>query len=1838
MSANDQRATIHIEGACTHNLRDVSLHIPHHALTVVTGVSGAGKSSLVFDTLYAEGQRRYVETFSPYSRQFLERLDKPPVKRIENILPAIAIARGSHIKTARSTVATLTGLADCFKLLYARASQLYCQQCQAPVQPEYAEHIVEHLLAPANKSADVCLIVFAVPVPAGFEAEQIRDLLNQQGYSRIHRQYSAGDGSEVLEVVQDRLRLAKAEPKRLREAVDAALLRGKGHLSALTLEADGNEKTRQHFSSRLHCAPCDLDYSAATPGLFSFNSAIGACPTCRGFGRIIGFDAALVLPDSSKTLAQGAVKPWQTKAFAECQRDLLHMAAQYGVPTDVPLHQLSAEHRRWLLEGDPHWQSWKKSWPAKWYGIRHFFDWLESKAYKMHIRVLLSRYRGYHVCPDCHGSRLKAGALNWRLGAARLSITELMALPLAAVREYIGQLRDTTSAQPQLQRLIDETCQRLDYLCEVGLGYLTPDRQARTLSGGELQRINLTSALAAALVNTLFVFDEPSAGLHAQDAKGIIKIMHKLRDAGNTLVVVENNHDFLRAADWLVELGPGAGSNGGQIVAADTPARLADAALHPDSLSGACLDQRHRIQRPASAKRPAAKPQSHLTLHNIQRHNLHQLTVDIPLDRLTVLAGVSGSGKSTLLAEVLHPALLQHFQQDGAAPDDTPDETPEDAAGSGESTAAASRLSLHNAEHFKRVVLVDQSPIGKSARACPATHVGAWTPIRRLFAALPQARERGYTLGSFSFNSGQGRCAGCGGSGFEHIEMQFLADVWLRCPDCDGRRYRTEILEVRLNDKSIADVLAMTVHEAMQFFAGHSAVLNALEPLAAVGLDYISLGQPTPTLSGGEAQRLKLAAHLPAASSADPKKTAPRCVFLFDEPTIGLHDADIGRLLAVLSRLQAEGHALIVIEHNLDLIANADWLIELGPGAGADGGRIVAAGTPQTLASMADSPTGAALRALQRPRTARLAAEPPMRYGAADGDGQTGHIHLQGAREHNLKNIALDLPHKRLNVITGLSGSGKSTLAFDVIFGEGQRRWLESLSPYVRQFIQPGARAEIDRLDGIAPTVAIEQRTSRGGRKSTLATLAEIHPFLRLLYARLGTQYCPHCDIAVVPQSFDAINGQILQHYQGREITILAPLVSARKGLYATLARKMAAQGFDQLYVDGNWQPTRPWPRLDRYQVHDIALPLDSLQAGDDERERLRTAVQQGLQHGKGVIQVLDHAADENAPLAVFSMHRACPRCACNFAEPDPRHFSWHNRSGWCPACYGSGELENTKKLDPYAPDSLEAIAEKPPCPLCNGARLNAVSRAVRFGEHSLPAVCAWSIAQAHAFFSDLKLAPREQALARDLVDEICARLRFLLSVGLDYLSLDRAAPTLSGGEAQRIRLAAQLGSNLRGVCYVLDEPTIGLHARDNARLVQTLLALRDEGNTVLVVEHDEAVIRAADHIVDLGPGAGVEGGHIIASGSLGEILANPASVTGAALNTPCTLAPAAQGKGRAGADTLSLGGAQRHNIDGLDVDFPLSRLVVLSGVSGSGKSTLARDILLPNLHKLLTSKKGAVTLQHCQRLDGWQKLQRVLEVDQTPIGKTPRSCPATYVGCWDAIRKLLAGTVQARTRGFNAAHFSFNTGSGRCPVCQGQGQINLEMHFLPDVKTPCEACGGSRFTADARTIVWRGHNVADLLAMQIVHAAGLFADHPPIARPLRLLTEAGLGYLTLGQPSPTLSGGEAQRLKLVAELSKAEAGKASTLYILDEPSVGLHKADVSRLLAIFRRLVAAGHSLLVIEHDLDIIAAADWIIDLGPEGGAAGGQIVASGTPRQIIRRSHSHTAAALQEHVSIS
>ncbi len=1496
--------------------------------------------------------------------------------------------------------------------------------------------------------------------------------------------------------------------------------------------------------------------------------------------------------------------------------------------------------------------------------------------------------------------------------------------------------------------LRDEICARLNYLSEVGVGYLTLDRSTRTLSGGEVQRVNLTTCLGASLANTLFVMDEPSIGLHPRDVGQLVRVMHNLRDKGNTLLVVEHEEQIIRAADNLIDLGPGRGEHGGELVwngpldefisrdrlrlgsagaspalarasrasgkaFGEAPKTAGEGARAPQSLTRDYLTRRKSIPIPKTRRRSA----SSVKILGARQHNLKHIDVELPLGVFTSVTGVSGSGKSTLIHDVLYRNLLR-------------------AKGQSSDQEPGACKSITGTHRIGDVVMVDQSPLARTPRSTPILYLGLFDQVRELFAAQPEAMAQGLTAVAFSFNSGNGRCERCSGTGYEKIEMQFLSDLYVRCAECEGKRFQPHVLKVRLHEKSIHQVLELTVSEAIEFFArlgkqkigdtplpqssqrstqsrSHPEadakrqvrvdpciqISNGLKVLDEVGLGYLRLGQPLNTLSGGESQRLKLVGHLSDASGT-------RNLFIFDEPTTGLHFDDVAMLLQLFQRLVDRGHSLVVIEHNLEVIKCADWIVDLGPEAGDVGGEVVATGTPEQIAQAEKSHTGKFLREVLGSAGAppAIRGAPPRIHSAryVDDDGEfalraaeepfdeasnaageapalpngktNGAIHVHGAREHNLKNIDLKIPREQLVVITGLSGSGKSTVAFDILFAEGQRRFLDSMSPYARQFVEQLEKPDVDLVSGLPPTVAIEQRVTRGGGKSTVATVTEVYHFLRLLFAKTGTQFCPDCDLPVEKQSAASIVNRIETAAKRGPLKVLAPLVKARKGFHTDVARWAERQGFDTLYVDGKLVPVAQFRKLERFKEHSIDVVV-----GVIDRRRIvgaREIARRALEIGRGTARLLD----SKNRLTVVSTEMSCPNCGRAFEELDPRLFSFNSPHGMCEECGGFGEiwdhdLQTGANRDDESVLESELAAERESewideseareCPSCHGSRLNAEARHVRVQGYTIDQFTDLSAGEAVRAIAKLRFKGRDQTVAAGLIPEIQQRLRFMETVGLGYLALRRSAKTLSGGESQRIRLAAQLGSNLRGVLYVLDEPTIGLHPRDNQRLLETLTTLRNKGNSLIVVEHDEETMRRADHIVDLGPRAGIHGGEVVASGTLSDVRKNPNSETARCLKSP--LCHPIRGSRRSLRDVenwIEIRGARANNLKKIDVRFPVGRLSVITGISGSGKSTLMHEVLLPEVREGLGSAGASPAVSRASRDthpelfgEGAEKSERgargpqniraieaVYEVDQSPIGKTSRSTPGTYVKVFDEIRNLYAQLPVSRMRGYSASRFSFNAEGGRCETCKGQGAIKLEMNFLPSSYVPCEDCEGRRYNPQTLEVLYNEKSIGDVMEMTIEEAAQFFSAHPKIARPLSLLVDTGLGYLKLGQPSPTLSGGEAQRLKLVTQLKRGVSRAAderirkmrkpgSTLYLLEEPTIGLHMADIELLLNVLHRLVDEGNTVIVIEHNLSVIAEADYILDLGPEAGDAGGEVVACGTPEEVAKNRVSRTAPFLRK-----
>jgi excinuclease ABC subunit A len=2002
-------STIVIRGAREHNLRNVNLELPRNRLIVFTGVSGSGKSSLAFDTLYAEGQRRYVESLSAYARQFLGQLQKPDVDYLAGLSPSISIQQKSAGKNPRSTVGTVTEIHDYLRVLFARVGQGHCPQCGRPIAAQSREQILASILALPEATRFLIL----APVVRGQKGEYkdlFQDML-KRGFLRARvdgRLVRLSDDLQLdrkikhnIEIVIDRLR---SEPKvrpRLAEAVEQALLLGEGNIIVAPDAEPGRQGEKENgrqgdddglfkaptslspglpfsppsaaslasdilLSAHYACTQCGLSYEPPSPQLFSFNSPHGMCPDCDGLGTRFTFDPELLIPDPNLSFYEGAIPiVGPLRGMGRWRKHIYEgLAKTLGINLKRPWKDMPVQHREWLLDGagNQHitfeWRMrgggvWKHG--AKWEGIVPQLLSSFKKTAAGPRRLQLEKYMRVVPCSACGGQRLNPQARAVRVGGKTL--VELAAMPLSDLAQWLdpenGPLEKNLDRVQKViaSEVLKEIRGRVGFLLNVGLDYLSLDRTAPTLSGGEAQRIRLAGQIGSGLVGVLYILDEPSIGLHPRDNERLLASLQKLRDMGNTVLVVEHDEETMRAADYIVDFGPGPGVRGGEVVAAGS---CADLVKHKTSLTGQYLSGRKSIAVPQQRRAANGKA---IRILGARHNNLKNIDVTIPLGLFVCVTGVSGSGKSSLINDILQDGLksqdrrLKNEEDEDAEPDAVP-----------QAHISNRYRSIEGAEHIDKVIDIDQSPIGRTPRSNPATYIKVFDLVRDLYAQMPEAKVRGYKPGRFSFNKPGGRCEACEGNGSNRLEMDFLADVWVPCPVCEGRRFNRETLQIRFKDKNIHDVLEMDVQEALEHFANIPKVRAMLQTLHDVGLDYMKLGQPSPTLSGGEAQRIKLARELC-------RRGTGKTLYILDEPTTGLHFDDIQKLLQVLHGFVNTGNTVVVIEHNLDVVKTADWIIDLGPEGGVAGGKVVCAGTPEDIAACAASFTGMALGPVLGDKKRKVSAN-----GRSKGPGKRPaaltHLVVQGAQQHNLKNIDVALPRERMTVCCGPSGSGKSSLALDTIFAEGQRRYVESLSAYARQFLGQVQKPKVEHVSGLSPAISIEQQTTSKSPRSTVGTVTEIYDYLRILFARLGQPYCPSCQVPIGTQSSDEIIEKIMHLPEGTKLYLLAPIERRGQEKYDAVFEEIRRSGFVRMRVDGQSFNVNQPPPIDHRRKHGVEVVVDRLVVRGSQRGRLADAVETALELGRGVMHVAhvdDERPEQQWQVERFSQHYACDQCGRSFEPLNPHHFSFNSPLGWCSACEGLGsqkganpavlirdsglslrqgalaawpvlsaeqpftrfaealarhagfsldlpftsldskhqrlllqgtgdawiELDNAqakgkakrrrssrdkpsgltfqyKGVMPALNEAsrvsfvyrhkLDYLVSDVACSHCHGSRLRDDAAACRFLTHTLGEVGAWPLRQTLAFFKELTLSRDQQQIAGEVLREIKSRLQFLVDVGLDYVTLARPTPTLSGGESQRIRLASQIGSGLTGVLYVLDEPTIGLHPRDNRRLLRALQNLRDLGNTLVLVEHDREVIAAADHLLDFGPGAGDQGGEITAQGTPRQIHRAKSSLTGQYLSgkqaipvpsnrrlsfdpePTATADVTSRSDSAPSAASLTIKGARQNNLNNIDVTFPLGVFIAVTGVSGSGKSSLVYEILYCALAKKL--HRASVTIGAHDDILGIEAIDKVINVDQDPLGNSPSSNPATYTGVFDLIRQLFAQLPESRVRGYQAKRFSFNKPGGRCEACEGNGQKKIEMHFLPDVWVECDVCQGSRFNPETLAVRYKGKSIADVLRMRVREALDLFGNIPKIRRVLQTLADVGLDYLALGQPAPTLSGGEAQRVKLAAELGRPNTGR--TLYILDEPTTGLHFDDIRKLLEVLNRLVDLGNTVIVVEHNLDVIKTADWVIDMGPEAGDAGGRVVAQGAPEDIVRLAassgstngdgaavSSHTARFLQE-----
>jgi len=1908
---------ISVRGARVHNLKNVSLELPKNQLICFTGVSGSGKSSMAFDTLYAEGQRRYVASLSSYARQFLGQMEKPDVDRIDGLAPTISISQKSGGHNPRSTVGTITEIYDYLRVLFARCGTPHCAACGSEIGAQTRDQIVSRIAALPPKSS-IHVLAPIVQERKG-EYHELFDELLKDGYLRVRvdgQLFNLEHPPELdrysrhnIEVVIDRLTIKASIRSRLEEAVDGALRMGDGTLIVHVEDADesasadsaeeetGSGGTGKDWliSANFDCPSCGISYQEQTPQMFSFNNPQGMCPDCAGLGNKVVMSERLIVPDDSKSIMAGAVEPLGEVTSNRWRLHLYEGLAEHlGFSLETPWKKLTREHRDRFLHGmgtekieftytNQNGYSWSHN--DRYDGALQY---LEERLHSSNARARreLSTYVRSEICSTCTGGRLKKQALAVSIDGENLP--QLTGLPIERCRSFFDGLTLEGNKALIAEDALKEIRGRLALLVDIGLGYLTLDRGAHTLSGGESQRIRLASQIGSGLVGVLYVLDEPSIGLHSRDNQKLLLTLQQLRDVGNTVVVVEHDEDTMRQADILVDFGPGAGDRGGHLVASGTPEEVMRC---NESQTARYLTGASRIEIPAQRRLPP--PDKFLTVMGAQHNNLKDLTVRLPLSVFTCVTGVSGSGKSSLVNDILFKALDRDLH--GAL---------------GEPGAHAD---IKDVSHLDKVIRIDQKPIGRTPRSNPATYTDVLTPIRQLLAQLPDARLRGYKQGRFSFNVPGGRCEACDGNGANLVQMEFLADVWVTCETCEGRRFNRETQTIKFRDHSISDILNLEVEEATQLFDNVPPVKRILQTLCDVGLGYVKLGQPAPTLSGGEAQRVKLAKELARASTG-------RTLYLLDEPTTGLHFSDIEKLLGILHTFVDQGNTVIVIEHNMEVIKTADYVIDMGPEGGEQGGLVLATGTPEEIAEVVESHTGQALVAAleaadHSPKAALKNGKTPAKSAGSKPAGWIREIEVVGARMHNLRDVSVRVPRDQMTVISGVSGSGKSSLAFDTIYAEGQRRYVESLSAYARQFLAQMQKPKVERITGLSPAVAIEQKSPSKNPRSTVGTVTEVSDYVRAMYATIGSQHCPRCDVPVGTQTVAQMVDRILLEPE-RHVMVLAPLEPVRNEGYEALLQRARRDGFGRVRIDEQVHELGEEEiQLERRHRHRVEVVVDRIVVRDRDRARIAEAVERALElsGGEMVIATMDNKQTER-----FSRRFSCPACGTGFDPLVPQSFSFNHREGMCETCEGLGVGEGVDRelllpnrrisvregaiavWGPIEPgrfsDYLEAcgdalgfdldtpvaelsaqgrqallygstdsveiegglhlrfagvfptadecarhhvglkgMMQDVPCSACQGSRLKTDSRFVYLRDTTIVQLLSQPIGDCLAFFDRLQLDTKEQETSGELHEEIRKRLHFLSRVGLDYISLDRRAATLSGGEGQRIRLAGQIGSGLTGVLYLLDEPTIGLHPRDNRRLLDALEELVQLGNTVIMVEHDKETLEAADHIIDLGPGAGTEGGHLVASGPP-QLLASSRwrkgkSLTADYLRGDLTLALPKGRRKRARDREIRVIGARQNNLKNVDVTFPLGLMICVTGVSGSGKSSLVQNVLHNGLASALQRSGGGARGGEYDQIEGLEYVDKVINIDQAPIGQSPRSTPATVMGVFDLIRQLFAKLPEALVRGFKPGRFSFNRAGGRCESCEGLGWRCIEMHFLPDVWVRCEACLGQRYANEILQIRFKGHSIAAVLEMTVSQNLKLFANVTGIRERLQVMEDVGLGYMTLGQSSTTLSGGEAQRLKLAAELARPDTG--DTFYIMDEPTTGLHFADIQKLLLVVERLVEGGNTVVIVEHNIDVIKTADYIIDMGPEGGADGGRVVVSGTPEKVARSKRSHTGKVLSD-----
>lgn len=1880
-----------------HNLKSVDLNLPTNEFIVFTGVSGSGKSSLAFDTLYVEGQRRYVESLSTFARRQIGDFAKPDIESASGISPTISIEQKTAGRNPRSTVGTLTEIYDYFRVLYARVAIPHCPVSGDPVLPQSRERIIKTVQTFPTGKKIIILSPFAKGKKAEFK-EDFQELL-RKGFTRARVDGNIinlgddialdGDLPHDVDVVIDRIAIQPNNFSRIAESITTALNFGNGVCNVL----DSESEEEQLFSMHAYSQKSGLSYGSLEPHDFSFNTPAGMCERCCGLGVTNEFDLDLII-DPNKSIAEDCCLVGSSYTTVRFGNIYDNLARLYRFSVSTPWKNLSASAKNVFLYGTE--KKWTRmqfvnpntgaTWTdhINWRGVLHEASTRLAEAKSENYQKKMQKLMVMQICPACHGHRLKPYPAAALLSGKRIG--DLTEMTVAMCLKFFTSLQLAPNEKLIAEELLKEITERLHFLMEVGLHYLTLNRTAPTLSGGEAQRVRLASQIGCGLVGITYILDEPSIGLHPRDNQRLISTLKHLRDMGNSVIVVEHDEETIWEADRIVDVGPGPGSRGGEIVVNGT---LTDLLNCQKSITGGYLTGKFNIPIPKKRRKPTKES---ISILGATHHNLKTLDATFPLGIFIAVTGVSGSGKSSLITDILYPALSNYLHV-------------------GEHVVGKHRA-IKGIELIDKVIAIDQAPIGRNPRSNSATYIKLFDEIRDLFSMLPESQARGYKPGRFSFNVKEGSCPYCEGMGMIKIDMDFMEDTWVDCPHCLGRRFDPDTLSVLYKGKNINEILEMEVIEALSFFENIPAIKRKLVTLQQVGMEYIKLGQSSTTLSGGEAQRVKLAKELTRPSTG-------KTLYILDEPTTGLHFHDIKHLLEVLHALVERGNTVLVIEHNMDVVKTADWMIDLGPEGGEEGGQIVATGTPEKIAKL-DTPTGHAIKKALYDRPMQkiektLKHDTLLEKERKNREKKAIHtITVNAAEQNNLKNLTLSIPRQKLTVCSGPSGSGKSSFAFETLYAEGQRRYIESLSPYARQFVKQMPKPKIGQISGLSPAIAVEQKAHAGNPRSTIGTLTEIYDYLRVLYARVGIPHCPETGEPIKAISKQYVVDRILTYPEGEKIQILAPIEFFKNDKFEDLILRLQKQGFLRIRLNGIfYELDSPIP-FDRKRKNELFLVIDRLKVSPTLGHRLFEAIDNSAAIGKNKLVVMRESGD-----VLFNLAFSVESTGKSYPEITPHTFAFNVAEGMCPDCIGLGyqyganfashaeimllslkglvrrlwldkfskaafslmeiflneeKIDSTLPLNKITAEKLQLVMngsppdkwytapqgfkfrwigingtmakagkaaypeireavlpflEELPCPSCEGARINPLARHVTIENVGIDGFCRMPIDQAFNFVKNITLPEREAKTLEEVKSQLISRLSFLAEVGLHYLSLDRRAPTLSGGEAQRIRLARQLGSGLTGVLYVLDEPTIGLHPRDNDRLNAALQQLKALGNTLLMVEHDPLSISRADYILDFGPGSGVHGGHIVAQGSYKQILRNSKSLTGAYLSGKLTV-PIIAKRRPINRGAITIQHASANNLQRINLDIPLHALTILSGVSGSGKSSLLEEVILPAAIQGVSSGSDKVQLK-TGIVSGLNHFERVISIDQNPIGHTVRSDVSTYSDVLTHMRGFYASLPQAAIKGLQPKHFSCNHRKGMCSACWGLGYKKIEMQFLPAIKVVCEDCLGLRLNPVSLEVTYDGKNLGQWLNATVDEARKGFENHPKITRILDTLIAVGLGYLTLGQEIATLSGGEAQRLKLSRELAKRSNGK--TLYLLDEPTTGLHSDDIKKLLAVLHKLVDKGNTMIIIEHNLDIIKNGDYVIELGPDAGIKGGLIVCTGTPEEVADFKGSWTAPYLKE-----